>query len=222
MSTDGSRGAAAFEALERGFFARPTLIVARALLGHVLVHETPEGTTAGRIVEAEAYLGPNDPASHAYRRTPRAHVMWGPAGYAYVYFTYGNHFCINVVTEQEGVAGAVLLRALEPVVGLELMRRRRGVEDVRQLCSGPGKLTRAMGITGQHNGQDLTRPPLYLARAGLAADEKIGSSARVGITRAAHWPWRFFVEGSPYVSKGPARTPRKQGEHEKPGTGGAG
>lgn len=210
LSTNGTGKPSAFASpgfvpLERSFFARPTLIVTRALLGHLLVHETPEGVAAGRIVEAEAYLGPSDPASHAYRQTPRSRVMWGPAGYAYVYFTYGNHFCINVVTEQEGVAGAVLIRALEPVAGVELMRRRRGVERVEQLCSGPGKLTQALGISGCHNGQDLTRPPLYVARGGLRPDERIGRSGRIGITRAADWPWRFFIEGSPFVSKGPGR-----------------
>lgn len=198
-------GPLAFVPLEHSFFARPTLIVTRALLGHLLVHETPEGVVAGRIVEAEAYLGPSDPASHAYRKTPRSRVMWGPAGYAYIYFTYGNHFCINVVTEQEGVAGAVLIRALEPVAGLEIMKRRRGLEKVEQLCSGPGKLTQALGISGRHNGRDLTRPPLYIARGGLRRDERIGRSVRIGITRAVDWPWRFFIEGSPFLSKGPGR-----------------
>lgn len=195
--------------LDRGFFARPTLIVARALLGHLLVHETPEGAVAGRIVETEAYLGPSDPASHAYRRTPRSRVMWGPPGHAYVYFTYGNHFCVNVVTEQEGVAGAVLIRALQPVAGVELMRRRRGVEALRDLCSGPGRLTQAMGIGGHHNGHDLTRPPLYVARGGLDDGERVGRSARVGISRAVDWPWRFFVVGSAFVSRGPTRPWRR-------------
>lgn len=193
--------------LERGFFARPTLIVARSLLGHLLVHETPDGVAAGRIVEAEAYLGPNDPASHAYRRTDRSRVMWELPGLAYVYFTYGNHFCINVVTEQEGVPGAVLIRALEPVAGVELMQARRRTARLEELCSGPGKLTQALGITGRHNGRDLTRPPLFLAQAGLRPGERVRSSARIGITRAADWPWRFFIEGSPFVSRGPGRRP---------------
>lgn len=175
-------------------------MVARALLGQIMVHASPEGTAAGRVVEAEAYLGPNDPASHAYRRTPRSQVMWGPAGCAYVYFTYGNHFCVNVVTERDGVAGAVLIRALEPLEGLDLMRRRRGVEEARQLCSGPGKLTVAMGIGRQHNGQDLTRPPLFLAQGELRDGERVASSGRVGIRRATDWPWRFFIAGSPWVS----------------------
>ena len=196
---------AAFAPLPRDFFARPTLVVARALLGQVLVHESPEGVAAGRIVEAEAYLGPSDPASHAYRRTRRSLVMWGPPGHAYVYFTYGNHFCINVVTEHEGVAGAVLIRALEPVAGVDLMRRRRGVDRLTDLCSGPGKLTQALGISGRHNGQDMTAPPLYVARGALRDGERVGRSPRVGITRAADWPWRFYVEGSPFLSRGPGR-----------------
>ncbi len=187
--------------LPRDFFRRPTLMVARALLGHLLVHITEEGTAAGRIVETEAYLGPNDPASHAYRFTPRSAVMWGPPGLAYVYFTYGNHFCLNVVTEEPGVAGAVLIRALEPVEGLELMARRRGTRDPRSLCSGPGRLTQALAITGRHNGVDLTAPPLFLASGGLAPWEKVAASGRVGITRGCGWPWRFFVEGNPHVSR---------------------
>lgn len=203
------------EPLERDFFGRPTLLVARQLLGHLLVHCTAEGVTAGRIVETEAYLGPNDPASHAYRRTPRSEVMWGPPGYAYVYFTYGNHFCINVVTETEGVAGAVLIRALEPLEGIELMRHRRGIEEARLLCSGPGRLTQAMAITGAHNGVDLCAPPLYIARGGLRPDERIACSGRVGIARAAGWPWRFYIEGNPHVSRGrttlPPRRRRRHG-----------
>ena len=215
----GGEGLLGRRPLEQGFYARPTLLVARQLLGQLLVHESPDGVTAGRIVETEAYLGPNDPASHAYRRTARSRVMWGPPGHAYVYFTYGNHFCLNVVTESEGVAGAVLLRALEPVEGLELMRRRRQVGQDRLLCSGPGRLTQAMGITGQHNGLDLCRPPLYLLPGDLRADEQVGCSGRVGIRRAAGWPWRFFIEGNPHVSaarpappaSGPRRRPGPEG-----------
>ena len=189
-----------FVPLPRRFFARSTLQVARDLLGHLLVHETPDGVVAGRIVEVEAYRGPRDPASHAYRRTPRSAIMWGPPGVAYVYFSYGNHYCVNVVTELAGTAGAVLLRALEPVEGIELMRRRRGTDDIRLLASGPGRLTRAMGITAAHNGADLTRPPLYVAR-GRTAPVPVARSPRVGIRVATDRLWRYFIPGHPCVSR---------------------
>ncbi|MDR7588034.1 MAG: DNA-3-methyladenine glycosylase [Armatimonadota bacterium] len=186
--------------LPRRFFARSTLQVARDLLGHLLVHETPEGVVAGRIVEVEAYRGPRDPASHAYRRTPRSAIMWGRPGTAYVYFTYGNHYCVNVVTEPPGRAGAVLLRALEPVEGIELMRRRRGTDDVRLLASGPGRLTQALGITAAHNGADLTRPPLYVAR-GRTGQVPVARSPRIGIRVATDRLWRYYIPGHPCVSR---------------------
>lgn len=185
--------------LPRSFFARPTLQVARALLGHLLVHETPRGRLVGRIVEVEAYRGRTDPASHAYRKTARSRIMWGRPGTAYVYFTYGNHYCINVVTEREGVAGAVLFRAIEPVDGVEIMRANRGAADER-VASGPGRLTQAMGIGGEHNGVDLTRPPLYLA-VGRRAPVRITSGPRIGIRAAVERPWRFTLAGSPFVSR---------------------
>ena len=154
----------------------------------------------GRVVEVEAYRGPKDPASHAYHRTPRSQIMWGPPGTAYVYFTYGNHYCINVVTEPQGTAGAVLLRAVEPLEGIGLMRRRRGTGDDRLLTSGPGRLTQAMGIGRSHNGADLTRPPLFLAR-GPAPRPPIASSPRIGIRAAADRSWRFYIPANPYVSR---------------------
>ena len=174
--------------------------MARALLGHLLVHETPAGILVGKIVEVEAYRGPRDPASHAYRRTPRSQIMWGRPGTAYVYFTYGNHYCINVVTEPEGVAGAVLLRALEPLEGIEVMRRARGIHDDLLLTSGPGRLTQAMAIGRNHNGVDLTRPPLYLAR-GPTKPAAVAASPRIGIRAAADRMWRFYVPGNLYVSR---------------------
>ncbi|HXF82835.1 MAG TPA: DNA-3-methyladenine glycosylase [bacterium] len=186
--------------LPRRFFARSTLVVARALLGHLVVREVPEGRLVGRIVEVEAYRGPRDPASHAYRPTPRSRIMWGKPGMAYVYFTYGNHFCLNVVTEREGVAGAVLFRALEPLEGVEIMRRNRGVTDARHLLSGPGRLTQALGITRAHNGWDLTTPPFYLAQ-GRRRPPRIVARPRIGIRAATARPWRFIIAGSPFVSR---------------------
>lgn len=186
--------------LPRAFFNRSTLQVARELLGHLLVHETPRGRLVGRIVEAEAYRGPRDPASHAHRRTPRSKIMWAAPGTAYVYFTYGNHYCMNVVTEPEGTAGAVLLRALEPVEGLSVMRANRKVADVRLLASGPGRLTQAMGIGAQHNGMDLTRPPLYVAR-GRRNAMIIRRGPRIGIRTGTDRQWRFYVAGHRCVSR---------------------
>lgn len=189
----------ALRPLPRTFFARGTLVVARDLLGCYLIHDQPQGRTVGRIVEVEAYRGPLDPASHAYRRTPRSDVMWGPPGTAYVYFSYGNHACMNIVTEREGRPGAVLLRALEPVEGLQLMRRRRGAGDVRLLASGPGRLTRAMGITLAHNRADLVRGPLFVARG--PRPRTIAATARIGISVATEVPWRFVEQGSRFLSR---------------------
>ncbi len=186
--------------LPRAFFARSTLLVARALLGQLLVHDTPHGVLVGRVIEVEGYRGPRDPASHAYRPTPRSRIMWGRPGVAYVYFTYGNHYCVNVVTEAEGVAGAVLLRALEPLAGLEVMRANRKVNDDRRLCSGPGRLTQAMGISREHNGADFTRPPLYLAR-GQSTGLRVVAGPRIGIRAATERAWRFYVAGSVFVSR---------------------
>lgn len=195
----------ALRPLPRRFFARPVLTVARDLLGRLLVHQTPEGRMVGRIVEVEAYRGRDDPASHAYRPTPRSRIMAGPPGTAYVYFSYGNHFCLNVVAEREGRAAAVLLRAVEPLEGLALMARRRGIDlrdpaAPRRLAAGPGRLTRAMGITGADNGRDLTRPPLFIAR-GRPGRRLIGRSPRVGVRRAADRLWRFFLRDSPFLSR---------------------
>ncbi len=186
--------------LPRRFFARPVLTVARDLLGHLLVHETPEGVVVGRIVETEAYRGADDPASHAYRLTPRSRIMAGPPGIAYVYFTYGNHYCLNVVSEPEGRAAAVLLRGVEPVEGIHLMAARRGTAHPRLLASGPGRLTQAMGVTRWQNGWDLTRPPLFIAD-GRPGQRRIATSPRVGIRRAADRPWRFYLRENPFVSR---------------------
>jgi DNA-3-methyladenine glycosylase len=186
--------------LPRAFFARPTVTVARALLGCLLVHETSEGRVVGRLVEVEAYAGARDPASHAYRRTLRSEVMWGRPGIAYVYLSHGIHACMNVVTESVGRPGAVLLRALEPVDGVALMQRWRGTDALRDLARGPGRLTQAMRITLAHNRADLVAGPLYLARR----DRPLGpivSTPRIGISVATDRRWRFVVRGSSCLSR---------------------
>ncbi len=154
----------------------------------------------GRIVEVEAYRGPRDPASHAYRRTPRSEVMWGPPGAAYVYFSYGNHACMNVVTEPLGRPGAVLLRALEPAGGLALMGRRRGTRDLRRLASGPGRLAQAMGITLAHNRAVLVTGPLYIARADRRP-RAIAATPRIGVSVGTKVRWRFVDGESSFLSR---------------------
>lgn len=187
--------------LPRAFFTRSTLEVAPQLLGALLVRSLDRNVRlVGRLVEVEAYLGPLDPASHAYRRTPRSAIMWGPPGVAYVYLSYGNHHCINVVTEPEGTAGAVLLRAAEPVEGIEEMRRLREVQDLRALTSGPGRLTQAFAIDLSFNGADLTREgSLYLAEG--TPPRRVVATPRIGIRRATDRPWRFVDPDSPYLSR---------------------
>jgi DNA-3-methyladenine glycosylase len=190
-------------ALPRTFYNRPAIEVARALLGTVLVH----GTTSGRIVETEAYLGPQsgleDRAAHSWRGiTPRTRVIFGQPGHAYVYLIYGMYECLNVVTEPEGIAGCVLIRALEPVAGISRMRRRRpGASGVEKLANGPGKLTLALGITRRHNGADLTSGPLTIHSPEGPEALRIGVSPRIGIKHGADLPLRFFIEGSRFVSR---------------------
>ncbi len=195
--------------LPREFYDRDTVEVARDLLGRVLTHYIGGETLAGIIVETEAY-GPDDPANHAYRGlTSRNAVMFGPPGYAYVYRSYGIHWCVNAVTRSEGSGEAVLIRSLQPIAGIETMRHNRGLSgslDDRQLCRGPGSLCKALGITGALNGAELTRPPLTIggnpASAGVAV-----AVTRVGITHAAERPWRFLVAGNTYVSRPPRIAP---------------
>jgi DNA-3-methyladenine glycosylase len=183
--------------LPRRFYARPATEVARALLGKVLVH----AGVSGRIVETEAYLGLNDAASHASRGpTPRTEVIFGPPGHAYVYLIYGIHDCLNVVAEPEGSPGCVLIRAVEPISGIATMRRRRQVARAVDLTNGPGKLTRALGITLRHNGVDLTRGPITVHEPASGAAFEIGISPRIGITHNADWPLRFFIAGNEFVS----------------------
>lgn len=190
-------------ALPASFYARPTPVVARRLLGHVLVSEVGGRLTAGRIVETEAYLGPDDPASHGYRarRTRRNASMFERPGTAYVYFTYGMHWCLNAVTEREGFPAAVLIRALQPLEGLATMRRRRHSSSDRELCSGPAKLCQALGVTGREDGVSLTRGRLRIVRQRSRQRDAIIVTPRIGITRAVDWPLRFSIAGSPWVSR---------------------
>lgn len=187
--------------LKEDFYSRDTALVAREMLGKILVHESSQGTAAGIVVETEAYMQ-SEAACHAARgMTVRNRVMFGRAGIAYVYFTYGMHHCFNVVTEEPGVACAVLVRALEPLEGIELMRARRGRDEVRQLCGGPARLVQAMGITGEMNGINITRGPLYLAPGKGILENEITVTTRVGISQAADLPLRFYITGSRFVSK---------------------
>jgi len=193
--------------LPRSFYLQPTLRVARALLGKILVHEAPEGPAAGRIVEVEAYRGPLDRAAHSAggHRSPRNETMWGAPGHAYVYFVYGMHHCMNVVTRPPGTPEAVLIRALEPLTGLDLMRVRRQLPDAPawRLCRGPGALCRALGVTRAHDGSDLVRGPLRVVDAEPVPSRLVHRATRIGVAYAgpdALRPWRFLVRGTPTVS----------------------
>jgi DNA-3-methyladenine glycosylase len=188
--------------LDRAFFERRSPIVARELLGFTLVRRMEGERLSGTIVETEAYRGRRDPASHAYRgMTRRNEVMFGPAGHAYVYFTMGMHYCLNVTTEPTGTPAAVLIRALEPVEGIETMKRNRGVDVFLRLATGPGNLTRALGVDGEMNGEDLVSSHALFLEKGKPISE-VGVSSRVGISGGASSKWRFFVKGNPSVSKG--------------------
>lgn len=196
------------------FFARPAEEVARDLLGRILASTVDGRLTAGRIVETEAYLGSDDPASHAAARigrTARNEAMFGPGGHAYVYFIYGVHWCLNVVTGAVGSPSAVLIRAVEPVTGVDLMRQRRaGARRSRprkplagrQLTGGPARAASALGVTGELNGHALDTPPLLLLGPGSPphADE-VAVGPRIGITRAQDWPLRYYVRGSRWISR---------------------
>jgi DNA-3-methyladenine glycosylase len=194
--------------LPHAFYDRASVELARDLLGRTLWRRTEAGLTAGIIVETEAYDGANDPASHAWRgQTRRNAVMFGPPGYAYVYFTYGMHYCINAVTGPVGQASAVLLRAIQPIVGLDIMRERRGttISD-RDLARGPGRLCQALGITTADDGTDLAGNALWISETADAPDLIIVATPRIGITRAAKRPWRFVVSDNQYVSGRPIRS----------------
>ena len=181
--------------LSKAFFARSVHDVAPELIGATLLVDG----VGGLVVEVEAY-DQEDPASHAYRGpTPRNASMFGPAGHAYVYRSYGIHWCLNFVCEPEGSASAVLIRALTPTHGLAVMRRRRGVSDERLLCSGPGRLCEAMGITSKQNGLRLDRPPFAVHKRCSELDISIGP--RIGITKAAEHPWRYGLKSSRFLSR---------------------
>ncbi|HVF09746.1 MAG TPA: DNA-3-methyladenine glycosylase [Abditibacteriaceae bacterium] len=203
-----------FAPLPREFYEPSAAMVAPLLLGHFLIRNTPEGACGGVIVETEAYLT-DDPACHAYlRQTTRNRAMWGPPGHAYVYLIYGYHCCFNAVCRPSGVAEAVLVRAIHPTVGVELMQRNRAVAKERDLTNGPGKLCAAMAIDRSQDAVDLcdSHSPLFIAR-NPQLDEfhksygPMTTTTRIGISQAADWPLRFYLDGSPFVSR-KGSTPR--------------
>ncbi|MDD2190091.1 MAG: DNA-3-methyladenine glycosylase [Eubacteriales bacterium] len=194
--------------LSREFYERDGLAVAKELLGKTLVHESSEGRTSGIIVEVEAYLGPGDAAAHTYKnlRSNRTQVIHGPGGFSYVYLIYGMYNCFNVVANITGRPEALLIRAIEPVEGIQLMTLRRNPADknIRNLCSGPGKLCQAMGITRILNGIDLCGDILYVLNAPIIADTEIMTTPRINIDyagEAVHYPWRYLIKNNPFVSR---------------------
>ena len=194
--------------LEKSFYQQKVMTVARELLGKTIVHESTEGITAGRIVETEAYMGPEDRAAHSSggRRTARNEVMYGPKGHAYVYFIYGLYWCFNVTAGAlPGKPEAVLLRALEPVAGEDIMAKRRGATEEKStnLTNGPSKLCMAMGISKLQNKADITAPPLYINYSSPIPKEEIVETRRVGVHYAGEWknkPWRFYIKDNRFVS----------------------
>ncbi len=190
--------------IPRPFYEQNTLDVARQLLGKYLVRRHPDGTVVGRIVETEAYVGPEDKACHASRgRTPRTEIMFGRAGHAYVYMIYGFHYMLNIVTEAADFPAAVLIRAVEPLNGVRLMQSRRGTEHLHSLASGPGKLCQAFGIDRALNGDDVCGKVLYLEDRG-DVPPKVVTTPRIGVDYAGKWKlkrWRFLIKGNEFVSK---------------------
>ena len=194
--------------LQRSYYQRDTIAVAKDLLGKILVHESSQGMTSGRIVETEAYKGPEDQAAHSSggRRTHRNEVMFGEKGHAYVYFIYGMYYCFNVTTGNvPGKPEAVLLRGLQPVAGKEIMAKRRGTKQTEaiKLTNGPSKLCMAMDISRPQNKTDLTSPPLYIKNAPSIPIDQIVQTTRIGVDYAGKWknnPWRFYIKENSYVS----------------------
>ena len=190
--------------LEPSFYARPTEIVAVELLGKTVVSNCEEGKlTAGKIVETEAYLGTKDPGAHAFRGpTPRTQLLWDSPGFAYVYLIYGMHHCLNFVTESKGTAGCVLIRALEPLVGIPTMKQRRGIHlPTEQLTSGPGKLTKALAIDLKHNGTDLAQAPLSVHDTRNRKRLDVVKTTRIGLTKGVDRKLRFYINNNKFVSK---------------------
>ncbi len=190
--------------INRRFYTRDTLKVAKAILGKVLVRRTPLEVFTGKIVETEAYRGTDDPASHSFRgKTNRNEVMFGKPGITYVYFTYGNHHCLNIVTERTDIPAAVLIRSIEPLKGIETMKRNRSVEKIIDVASGPGKLTKAFQITREDNNIDVTDSSSNIS-IHTPVEEKsfqIVQTTRIGIRLAQEFPWRFYIKENPHVSK---------------------
>jgi DNA-3-methyladenine glycosylase len=195
-----------FSVLPKKFYLRSSLIVAKELLGKYINRNTGKEILSGIIVEAEAYTGRNDPAAHSYNgRTPRNAVMFEEGGAAYVYFTYGNHFCFNVVTCKKGTPSAVLIRGVEPVRGIDIMKKNRGTNDIYNLTNGPGKFARAFEIDSRLNGADLGGDKIYITEPSVQTDFIILKSKRIGITKNADKLYRYYIKDNKFVS----RTPKK-------------
>ena len=190
--------------LPRSFYDRETEVVARDMLGTILECESEDGVASGIIVETEGYLGEHDLACHAaVGRTARTEHLYGPPGISYVYFIYGMYWCFNAVTREEGQPSAVLVRALEPLVGVGLMHKRRPrIRNNVDLTNGPGKLCTALAITGMHTGKSLQRKPLVIREGRAVSDDEVEVTPRIGITKSADWPLRYLVRGNKYVSRG--------------------
>ncbi len=192
--------------LQRNFYSRSVLTVAKDILGKTMVHTTDEGTVKGKIVEVEAYSGLCDKAAHSYKnlRTKRTEIQFKEGGYAYTYMIYGIHICMNIVTNKAEVPEALLIRALEPIEGLELMKQRRGILNEKQLCNGPGKLCQAMGISMENYGDDLCGESFYLEDTQNISEENIVRTKRINIDyaeEAKDYLWRFYIKDNPYVSQ---------------------
>jgi len=194
-----------YQKLSRDFYLQDTLLTAKSLLGKYLTRTDGEAVTAGKIVETEAYLGPKDKAAHSYKANPfgRTNVMYGPGGFAYIYLIYGMHYCMNVVTAPENTPEAILIRALEPVAGIEIMAARRGTDKITSLCSGPGKLCKALEIDKSLYGADLCGDTLSITQGESVDPADIAVTPRIGVDYAGEakdFPFRFLLRESPHVS----------------------